>query len=371
MKKTLIKYFAILFFVIFLFSGLENIEAQTLFEINDFKVHSNDIKLLGSSELNGNILRLTSNKENQAGACWYEAQQIDLKNGFYMDFEFRISGGGPGGGGDGIAFVIQNQGVNQLGASGRSLGYKDLKDAVAISIETFSEGGSRDNVRLSIYDKQSGAYVPYATVHEIPEVNDGNSHYARIEYQNQKIVFYLDSYIFPILTVEVDIDGIVSPENGLAWVGFTSATSRAKANHDILSWSLSQYNEAPELNFSNIDINQEKTIYVRSRKLEIQVWDDDIVDGDTISLKVGNDWLLTEYGVVKKPIKLFYTLRGFETNLTLYAHNYGMVPPNTAAILIDDGVKPHKLKLTSLLNSAESVSIKYKAPDLKQGTEDR
>lgn len=371
MKNTFNINVIVLFIFGHLLSGAHTASAQTLFEINNFKVHSSNIKLLGASELNGNILRLTSSKEHQVGACWYEAEKIDLKRGFYMDFEFKISGqDSEHGGGNGLAFVIQNQSINKLGGTGINIGFKEIPSAVAVSIETFNGGASRDNVRLSIYDANTRTYIPYATVHEIPEVNDGNSHYARIEYLDHKLVFYLDSYIFPILTVEIDLDSLVSPEDGMAWVGFTSSTSFAKANHDILAWSLSQYNPPPELNISNIDIKQEKVIYVRSRKLEIQVWDDDVVDGDTISLKVGNDWLLTNYGVVKKPIKLNYTLRGFETDLILYAHNYGQVPPNTAAILIDDGIKPHKLKLTSLLTTAESIRIKYQAMDLKKGDAD-
>lgn len=345
----------------------ENGTSQTIFEINDFKAHKSDIKLLGATELNGNIVRLTPNEPHKVGACWYETQKIDLQRGFYLDYEFRLSDkDATYGGGNGFAFVVQNQSIDQLGGTGKNLGYKEIPYAVAVEIDTYKEGGSRDNVRLSIYDPATGNYIPYATVHEIPEVNDGKSHYARIEYSDGKMVFYLDSYIFPILTVELNLDSLVRTTDGYAWVGFTSSTSSATANHDLLSWSLSQYQAPPELDISNIDLEQEKTIFVQSRNLHIEVWDDDIIDGDTISLKVGDDWLLTNYGVVRKPIKLNYTLRGFETELILYAHNYGMVPPNTAAILIDDGIKPHKLKLTSHLTTAESVKIRYQAKGLRK-----
>ncbi len=372
MEGRLGKIFTVTLVVLIASLANEGIVSQTIFEINNFNAHSDDLQLLGSATYENNILRLTPSEKDKAGACWFKAQKIDLSQGFYMDFEFRISGRDlQHGGGDGFALVIQNQALDTFGGIGDKLGYQNIPYALAIEIDTYNnEEGSKNNVTLSIYDTATGEYIPYATVHEIPEVNDGNSHYARMEYKEGEIVFYLDSYIFPILTVAINLDSLVNAPDGHAWVGFTAATSSATANHDLLSWSLTQYVAPPVINVSDININQEKTIFVHSRKLEISIWDDNVIDGDTISLKIGKDWLLSGYPVVREKKVMHYTLRGFETELVLYAHNNGQIPPNTAAILIDDGLTPHRLKLSSNLTTAESIKIKYRAKGLKNWDDD-
>lgn len=109
----------------------------------------------------------------------------------------------------------------------------------------------------------------------------------------------------------------------------------------------------------NVDIQLVKVIQVKSRDLDLILWDDNIIDGDTISLRAGNEWILTNYPITKERKELHYVLKGAGINLILYAHNNGLIPPNTAALVIDDGVKRYRLRLSSDLTTAESVLIQY------------
>jgi hypothetical protein len=83
------------------------------------------------------------------------------------------------------------------------------------------------------------------------------------------------------------------------------------------------------------------------------------VDGDIISLKLGEDWILTEYELTAKKHTIEATLIGFSQELVLYAHNVGMVPPNTAAISIFDGLTTQRINLESNMESSESIKIVF------------
>ena len=152
---------------------------------------------------------------------------------------------------------------------------------------------------------------------------------------------------------------INSPEH-MAWIGFTSSTSDLHANHDLISWSIKELAPKPEdLAVDSVIVMEKGTLQVKNRKLTISVWDNNTVDGDVISLKLGEDWILTQYELKAKKNILETTLIGFSEDLILYAHNVGMVPPNTVAITVFDGLTTQKISLESNMESSESIKIAY------------
>ena len=109
----------------------------------------------------------------------------------------------------------------------------------------------------------------------------------------------------------------------------------------------------------SVIVMEKGTLQVKNRKLTISVWDNNTVDGDVISLKLGEDWILTQYELKSKKNTLETTLIGFSEDLILYAHNVGMVPPNTVAITIFDGLTTQKISLESNMETSESIKIAY------------
>lgn len=340
--------------------------AQIVFEINDFKAEKENLGIISGAELYSDFLRICPNKPNTNGASWYSEQRINLKDGFFTEFEFKISDNDASGGGDGFAFVIQNQGPNVIGGKGNDLGYKLLERAVAIEFDIFQniDEESENHVCLSFFDPELGYYRKYATVHSIPELNDGKSHFARVEYREGNLIFYLDSYLFPILTVRIDIADRINSEDGFGWVGFTSATSEAYANHDLLSWTLGNYSPPPkDIEVEDISVEESEEVAVKARKLTISIWDDDLLDKDTVSIRVGDEWILTDYEVKREKKVIQYTLKGFSSDLVMYAHNMGLIPPNTAAVEVNDGKKKYRFKMKADLSSSQSIKFRYKAPE--------
>ena len=336
-------------------------EAQVFFKSKDFQIAKKDLYLTGNCKVAKDRLRLTAAEPNQSGSCWFN-QKVGLKNGFETEFTFEINGNDTQEkGGDGFAFVLQNQSTNTSASTGDGLGYQKIPNAIVIEFDTHKDADdkTRNQVALMEYDAEKKQYNRKSTVHEIPELNDGKPHFARIEYRAGWLHFFLDSYIFPVLSSKIDVSGILKAEN--AWIGFTAATGKAYSNHDILAWTINEAPDKPkDIDEKKVEVKNIKTIKVATRNLEIKIWDHNKIDGDMVSLKINDKWLLSNYTLKKEPIKLEYTLTGFAANLVIYAHNLGAVPPNTATIEIWDGKEMHIVKLESNFETSQAITIQMK-----------
>ena len=102
-------------------------------------------------------------------------------------------------------------------------------------------------------------------------------------------------------------------------------------------------------------------VEVASKTVSLYVWDDDVVDGDIISLNFNGNWVLSNYKLTKKKRVVNITLDEKGNNfLLLYAHNEGDTPPNTAGISIYDGYKETRLIMKSDLKSCDAIRLKLK-----------
>ncbi len=357
-----------LFFILVSIMCAVGAHAQTFFKTDDFKVLAKDLRMNGSVEVVGEVLRLTPARTNQRGACWYQKRKIDLDKGFETEFTFRIDNNDAQyGGGDGFAFVLHNQGLGAIGGKGNDIGYKGIPGAVVIEFDTHVDEGdkTRNQVALMKYDPAKKEYKREATVHEIRELNNGEEHFARIEYRDGFLTFFMDSYLFPVLSFRIDIADRIGSSDGKAIIGFTSSTGRAYSHHDILSWSLAEFLPPPEdIKEEEITVLEGEVIEVQSRNLVLSVWDHNRIDGDIISLKVDDKYILTKYTLEALKKSVSYRLTGFQAQLVLYAHNLGDIPPNTAAIEIDDGVSKQTIKLKATLQESESLILRYVGDDM-------
>ncbi len=340
------------------------IYGQSIIQIDDFSAAVEDLNLIGETQVEQDFLRLTPTKNSIAGACWLKKEKIDLTRGFETEFEFRVvEPHAQHGVGDGFAFVIQNDQARALGETGDGLGYQGIKDALVLEFDTYNnKEGSSNHIDIAYYKEGQKAFIRHATVHSIPEITDGKSHFARVHYKDGSLTLYMDSYIFPVLSSKLNIEEIISTPDGRAWIGFTAATSQAAACHDLMKWHVNYYLPPPNIDEEKVEISVSEEVAVTSRKVKIRVSDYNKVDGDIISLKFGEKWILTEYKLKKEPLELEVTLTGFSSNLIMFANNVGAVPPNTASIAIDDGENIEIIKLKSDLESSEAIAIKYTGP---------
>ncbi|KAF1775324.1 Immunoglobulin-like fold [Phytophthora cactorum] len=238
----------------------------------------------------GTALRLSGSQSFLTGAAWYP-RQMNVREGFTTSFSFRAANPSTmcrvmdnvhtncrSRGGDGFAFVIQND-VQQelaLGSGGMSLGYGGLQNALAIEFDTWFNPELLDvyENHISVHVSGKGGVVQPNHTHSLgatsnlPDLTE-DVHTVRITYKpnlDESMLFdeaftastlagnffstgawrmgigllaiYLDDMNSPVLTVPLRIENTLELFHGRAWVGFTGATgANTWQTLDILSWS--------------------------------------------------------------------------------------------------------------------------------------
>ncbi len=109
--------------------------------------------------------------------------------------------------------------------------------------------------------------------------------------------------------------------------------------------------------FKEVGVVTDKTLEIQDDSVLIEIWDEFVEDGDTVSLFLNGEWVLRNHRISKKKeIVKVYNLKKKNT-LILHAENLGSQPPNTAAIVVKDRFKKQKITLNSSENKSEAVII--------------
>lgn len=105
-----------------------------------------------------------------------------------------------------------------------------------------------------------------------------------------------------------------------------------------------------------ITVANETTVH--QEFVELEIWDNDVEDGDVLSLSLNQNWILQGYELSKSKKKLRIQLKRGENWLVMKAENLGSIPPNTAAIAIQDGENRKVFILNSDKGFSEALKIK-------------
>lgn len=101
----------------------------------------------------------------------------------------------------------------------------------------------------------------------------------------------------------------------------------------------------------------------KSDSLELVLYDNGEVDGDTVSVLLNNRVIIAKQGLLavayKKKIYIPENA-GDSIVLTLYAENLGKYPPNTGLLIIHDGDDSYQVHFTADLQTNASVILKRK-----------
>jgi hypothetical protein len=100
----------------------------------------------------------------------------------------------------------------------------------------------------------------------------------------------------------------------------------------------------------------------KSDSLELSLYDNGEIDGDTVSLLLNGTILLARQGLKASAIKkTIYIQRGDdEVNLVLYAENLGKYPPNTGLLVVHDGDDVYQLRFSADLQQNAAVVFRRK-----------
>jgi len=109
-----------------------------------------------------------------------------------------------------------------------------------------------------------------------------------------------------------------------------------------------------KINGRHLDV--QKTMTADNDLVTVRVWDRGQVDGDKISLYLNGELVLDDFTLSKDKKEVTLHLVAGANYLVMHAINLGTIPPNTAAIEIDDGSKK-KRNFTIVSDTGKSGAI--------------
>jgi WD40 repeat protein len=110
-------------------------------------------------------------------------------------------------------------------------------------------------------------------------------------------------------------------------------------------------------------IRNDHKLNLLGRNLKIQVWDAQVIDGDIVSIYINDQCIITEYSIVREPKVVNFDASGFKrVYLYLHAHNIGTIPPNTATMMISDGVQDIQVEMRSDLTGSSAMELNFSDP---------
>ena len=195
------------------------------------------LTLLGSAAVGGGVLTLNPDSGG-VGAAWYGARR-PVAEGFTADFALRITP--PGGGADGMAFVIQNHAPDAIGEGGGGQGYQGIPNSLAVEFDTWDNGGEPGATHVAVHSlgtSPNSALSGQYGAAVLASFRDGQAHAARVVYSPGRLHLFVDDMETPKLSVEVDLATLLNLSGGAAFVGFTAATGAFTEGHHVERWRL-------------------------------------------------------------------------------------------------------------------------------------
>lgn len=102
-----------------------------------------------------------------------------------------------------------------------------------------------------------------------------------------------------------------------------------------------------------------KEIRVDTGSIKLEFYDNAEIDGDTVSVTVNNQNIVSHQRLGLKPIvvNVKVDLENPEQEVTMIGENLGSIPPNTALLIVTAGVKKYQLYLSS--NGKKNAMVRF------------
>ena len=105
-----------------------------------------------------------------------------------------------------------------------------------------------------------------------------------------------------------------------------------------------------------------KTIEISNATFKVDLYDNGDIDGDSVSLFYNGKLVLSRKRLTDRPISLTLEVNNGKAinELTMYAENLGVIPPNTALMVVMDGEKRYEVRIASDLKKSGSIRFTHK-----------
>ena len=108
------------------------------------------------------------------------------------------------------------------------------------------------------------------------------------------------------------------------------------------------------------DLSRE--LLVPERTVRVRLYDNGEIDGDTITVFVGNQLTLSQKRLTAVPLEFRFDIpEGEEVQeVTMVAENLGSIPPNTSLMIVESGQQRFEVRITSTEQKNAVVRFRYK-----------
>ena len=106
-----------------------------------------------------------------------------------------------------------------------------------------------------------------------------------------------------------------------------------------------------------------RTVNFKSDSLVLTLYDNGVVDGDTVSVILNGKNIMPRQGLTTRPInKTIYITPdlGDSLQLIMYAENLGSIPPNTGLLIIHDGEDMYQIRFAGDLQKNSAIILRRK-----------
>ncbi len=191
--------------------------------------------------------------------------------------------------------------------------------------------------------------------------------------QRQKGIWVLQATNMPAILVETGFinndedERYLNSDKGQQEIAevIAAAVKRYKEQVENNNKSLSQNADAKPNNtpaqFDSRPTKDTKILQVKSDKIKVEIYDDGEIDNDIVSVYFNKDLVVAGKSLSANAYTFNLELVPGKTNeLVLYADNLGSIPPNTALMIITDGVNRYEVRLSADLKNNASVRFEFK-----------
>lgn len=94
-----------------------------------------------------------------------------------------------------------------------------------------------------------------------------------------------------------------------------------------------------------------KQLIVEHDSITVTLYDNGYIDGDSVTLIYNNEIITTHQRLSDQPLSFTVKVKpGIKNELVMYAENLGLIPPNTALMIVTDGKKRYEVNVSSSQN---------------------
>ncbi len=358
---------------IFLYFFLSSLSAQSVFfDYKTFK-KTDGLSLSSDAKVVKNKIELTPAQKNRRGGVWFADKKIPVSDTFQIEFCFRIhknGGSGPSGkGGEGLAVVIHNNEYHaKNGSKGEGLGYAGIPNSIAIEFDaqdTEDMEAQHISVQTNGVDENSfeKEYSIAAMKLEKLDLKDGKLHHVKISYSNYQMSIFVDNK--KILRFPFNILHHINLDSGKAWVGICAATGDTYAVHELSCFTM-QSTQKKITYEEGREVSNTKKMTVQTKILKIRVWDNNQEDGDIISIKLNDKWVIRHFTLSNAGDEFEVELEGQLNYLIVHAHNLGSIPPNTCSVAILGENGQQEATLRSNMQVSDALTLEYHKKSKKE-----